>query len=195
MLKTALYFDTKNSGMFLLAVKLSVRISKPTQRGLVLTSQAMVQIDQSVIAFHILVQCVLQIPAGKQKNKSVSKGLGGHWDRRIIKSNDTKKENLIFDTPYCLHTLQKCTSNLHILQDFPGWIYRKSRWIPEIKCCMNHLPLPKMIISKWWHKITLQHGWMDGWVCFEVKKMNFFTLMHPMCLWTPGVRHGSAPAR
>lgn len=47
----------------LLSVKLPVRISEPAERWFVFTGQPVMEIDQSVVTFHILIQCSFKIPA------------------------------------------------------------------------------------------------------------------------------------
>lgn len=50
----------------LLSFKLAVGVSQPAEGQLVLTGHAMVEIDQCVITLHILIQCLLQVPAMPQ---------------------------------------------------------------------------------------------------------------------------------
>ena len=45
-----------------LAVKLPVGVPEPAEGGLVVAGQAVVQVEQRVVALHILVQGVLQVP-------------------------------------------------------------------------------------------------------------------------------------
>lgn len=48
--------------LLILAVKLPVGVTEPAEGGLVVTGQAVVQIQQRVVTLHILVQGVLQVP-------------------------------------------------------------------------------------------------------------------------------------
>lgn len=50
----------------LLSFELAVGVSQPAEGQLVLTGHAMVKVDQCVIALHVLIQCLLQVPAMPQ---------------------------------------------------------------------------------------------------------------------------------
>lgn len=54
--------------LYSLAIKFPVGIPQPAQGRLVLTGQAMVQVHQSVVTLHILVQCEFQVPEKKELN-------------------------------------------------------------------------------------------------------------------------------
>ena len=51
----------ENKYRFLLSVELSVRLPQPTQRWFILTVEAVVEVDESIVILDVLVKGVLQI--------------------------------------------------------------------------------------------------------------------------------------
>lgn len=65
-----------------LAAELLVGVAQPAQGGLVGAAQPVVEVDHGVVALHVLVQSVLQIPAApshKQRKRSGSATQSRAW--------------------------------------------------------------------------------------------------------------------
>lgn len=62
-----------------LAVKLAVGVPEPAERGLVVAGQAVVQVEQRIVALHVLVQRVLQVPTRAKPHSDLASIRGGPW--------------------------------------------------------------------------------------------------------------------
>lgn len=49
-----------------LSVKLPVGVSQPAERGFVFTGQPVMEVDQSVVTFHILIQGSFEVPVQRK---------------------------------------------------------------------------------------------------------------------------------